>query len=90
MLLVLNKSDQVRNEDEIRESIFETKLKMKKLENMMEQIHVVDTKTGFGIPELGAYLSTYFIYNEEEEMAKTKLEQISSSISLHKQPLLLD
>ena len=77
ILLVLNKADKVRNVDTLKETIYSSRIGLKGLQNVLPAIHVVSTKTGFGIDELGAYLSTLFLFTEEEELAKTKLEQLA-------------
>jgi len=79
MLVVLSKSDNIKNEDEMKEKVFKVTGQIKEFRNMLPQVHIVSPKTGEGIEELGIYLSTYFLITEEEEMQKTKLDQIAGS-----------
>ena len=80
ILLVLNKADCVKKDDELREMVFKSKLAIQGLEHVLPAVHLTSCKTGFGISELGACLSTFFLITDEEEMAVTRLEQIAAGV----------
>lgn len=88
MLLVLNKADKTPNEDTLKEAVHSSITAVRDLQNVLPSVHVVSTKTGFGIGELGRYLSTLFLFTEEEELAAKKLEQLADYSTPHK-PLLI-
>ncbi len=82
VLLVLNKADRVKDDDELRKTVFESRLAVRDMENVLPQIHVVSCDTGFGVRELGTYLATHFLITGEEELYQAKLRQLSSKTNL--------